>query len=184
MTRVRWQTNEDALLRNAVSEVGDVNKKWKVVEWEMMKNGVQKTHKQCKERFMNHLTRDINKGKWSAEEERDLVSFLFTHGPKWSRIRDAAKKENKLAGRTSDSIKQKAIYLKLAEDKTTQRPISLDLSDLGTDLFFTQDWLDDTTEELPVPIRPSITFRRSDSIRRDGRWKKIAEFGSTKVIFR
>ena len=45
-----------------------------------------KTPKQCRERWQNHLNKEINKGEWTAEEDRIIFEFIREFGTKWAKI--------------------------------------------------------------------------------------------------
>jgi hypothetical protein len=65
ITRGRWSKEEDELLKAAVEACG---RSWKAVAPRVK----GRTDAQCRERYMNLLNPDINKGPWSEE-----VSFFF-----------------------------------------------------------------------------------------------------------
>lgn len=57
--------------------------------------------KQIRERWFNILNPQINKAKWSFEEERMLFSLYQKHGPKWCSLVTHFK------NRTENSIKNR-----------------------------------------------------------------------------
>jgi len=58
-----------------------------------------RTGKQCRERWCNHLSPNVNKSSWSLEEEMILLLIHNKIGNKWSEI------ANYLKGRTDNTIK-------------------------------------------------------------------------------
>ena len=42
--------------------------------------------KQCRERWINHLDPDINKDKWSEEEEEKVFRDYLMYGNRWKEI--------------------------------------------------------------------------------------------------
>jgi hypothetical protein len=59
----------------------------------------QRTGKQCRERWINHLSPEVVKKGWSLEEELILGNAIYHHGSKWSDI------SRLLAGRSDNAIK-------------------------------------------------------------------------------
>ena len=60
-----------------------------------------RTGKQCRERWLNHLSPNINKSVWSLEEEMLLLMMHNKLGNKWSEL------SKYLKGRTDSNIKNK-----------------------------------------------------------------------------
>ena len=42
--------------------------------------------KQCRERWNNHLSPDVSKAAWTANEEAELMRLHGVHGNKWTEI--------------------------------------------------------------------------------------------------
>jgi hypothetical protein len=61
--------------------------------------GAERTGKQCRERWFNHLNPDINKYGWSLKEDELLAEAIHQHSSRWSEI------ARMLPGRTDNSIK-------------------------------------------------------------------------------
>eukprot|EP00743_Colponemidia_sp_Colp-15_P002427 GILK01002631.1.p1 GENE.GILK01002631.1~~GILK01002631.1.p1 ORF type:complete len:473 (-),score=89.74 GILK01002631.1:709-2127(-) len=75
-----WTSEEDKQLIDLVNTLGPKN--WSQVASHLAKrNG-----KQCRERYFNHLDPEINKGEWSAEEDKILIDSQARLGNKWSLI--------------------------------------------------------------------------------------------------
>eukprot|EP01050_Picozoa_sp_SAG11_P004466 SAG11_NODE_286_length_11220_cov_11.922399_1_plen_155_part_00 len=78
-TKGPWTAEEDELLKKLVEEHSP--SKWSLIASHMEnRNG-----KQCRERWLNHLSAGIRKGVWSEEEEQLLVDahqvmpYTFQH---------------------------------------------------------------------------------------------------------
>ncbi|EPR79975.1 Myb-like DNA-binding domain protein [Spraguea lophii 42_110] len=64
----KWTKEEDILLINAVEENGE---SWKIVS-KYLEN---RTYLQCRERYKNHLDKNIKKCKWTDEEDLILLEL-------------------------------------------------------------------------------------------------------------
>ena len=64
---------------------------------------INRTGKQCRERYNNHLRPEIKKGEWSEEEDQILMSMNETYGNKWTMIAQY------LPGRSGNTIQYKNI---------------------------------------------------------------------------
>jgi hypothetical protein len=48
--------------------------------------GFNRTGKQCRERYQNHLRPEINKNDWSAEEDKIVMKMKEELGSQWAKI--------------------------------------------------------------------------------------------------
>eukprot|EP00741_Cyanophora_paradoxa_P003021 tig00000663_g2933.t1 len=98
--KVGWSPEEDNLLFDLVYRLG--TKSWCVVASELEKHiGTQRTGKQARERFLNHLSPDISKTAWTAEEDRLLIALHAQFGNKWAEI------SRRMPGRSDNNIKNR-----------------------------------------------------------------------------
>lgn len=94
-SRKEWANWEDAVIIELVRQHG--NKAWAIVAAALP----QRTGKQCRERWHNHLDPAINKGEWTEEEDMRLIDAHRAMGNRWADIAKA------IAGRTDNQIKNR-----------------------------------------------------------------------------
>ncbi|CAG9311897.1 unnamed protein product [Blepharisma stoltei] len=104
--RKPWTPQEDDAIRELVINMGI--KKWSQVSAMLQsKYNIQnKTGKQCRERWNNHLNPAISKDPWSDKEDEIIVDFQKKYGNCWSEMAKV------LPGRTENAIKNR-FYSKL-----------------------------------------------------------------------
>ncbi|XP_059283127.1 transcription factor MYB14-like [Lycium ferocissimum] len=92
--RGSWSEEEDNKLRAYVERFGHPN-------WRQLPKyaGLMRCGKSCRLRWMNYLRPDLNKGKYSPEEEQLIIKLHNELGNRWSAI--AAK----LPGRSDNDVK-------------------------------------------------------------------------------
>ncbi|CAD8085841.1 unnamed protein product [Paramecium sonneborni] len=89
-----WTPAEDDFLRRLVTQ--------HKFEWKKITSFMQnRTTKQVRERYINHLDPLINKRPWTLEEDQSLWSLYQQYGPKWSKISQI------LQGRPENTIKNR-----------------------------------------------------------------------------
>ena len=84
--RRSWCKAEDDAIILLVKTHG--TKKWRQVSEELKQQAisVSRTSKQCRTRWLNHLDPSINKGPWTAEDERAIYEAQKRLGNKWAEI--------------------------------------------------------------------------------------------------
>ena len=93
--RSHFSQEEDDTLKNLVHKYGE--NEWGVIASEMPNRSIR----QCRERWQNHLKESVHKGKWSPEEDHLLKVKYQQHGPKWKLM------EQFFPGRTSINIRNR-----------------------------------------------------------------------------
>ena len=79
-----WVTEEDEQLQKLFEEysMDDKPVKWSLIAVHM----INRTSKQCRERWLNHLSPQLRKGEWTAKEEEDFLELHRRLGNVWSEI--------------------------------------------------------------------------------------------------
>lgn len=88
-----WTPTEDKILLDLTTNHGTTN--WTLIS-EKIPN---RSGKQCRERFHNHLCGDIEKGAWTDEEDKLLINLQKQYGNQWAKI------TKNLPGRTENAVK-------------------------------------------------------------------------------
>ena len=81
-----WRESEDVLLLELVQEFGP--KKWKTIGQRLRSRipTCTKSNLQCRERFFNHLSPGIRKGRWTEHEKQLIFSLHKLYANQWSLI--------------------------------------------------------------------------------------------------
>lgn len=111
----QWTLTEDEMLQSLVLKLG--SKRWQCIATEVNNKIWQgesiRKGKQCRERWINHLNPDINKGPFNASEDVLMIEKQVEHGNRWAYI------STFLKGRTENQVKNrfKHILKKFVESK-------------------------------------------------------------------
>ncbi len=77
--RGKWSDKEDQLLRESVAMYG--------LKWSMVASRLNnRTPSQCRERWIYHLSPELNKTHFTKEEDEQLMALHEIYGNKWSVI--------------------------------------------------------------------------------------------------
>jgi len=90
-----WAAEEDALLI-------ELTKRHGIHNWVLIAEGLEnRSGKQCRERYHNHLQPNIRKGEWTEEEDKLIVELQSKYGNQWAKI------TKMLPGRTDNAVKNR-----------------------------------------------------------------------------
>lgn len=91
----RWTAEEDSILTSLVLKCG-------LKKWAFIAKSIQgRNGKQCRDRWLNHLSPQVNKNSWTVNEEWRLFLLHELIPGQWKRIAEH------LPGRTENSAKNK-----------------------------------------------------------------------------
>lgn len=101
----RWTEKEDEVLRAAVKVLGQ---RWKYVA--KLISG--RNERQCRDRYLLHLSPDLNTEKFTEEEDNLLRELYKESGPKWERFKERFK------GRTAMALRNRWDHIKRIDART------------------------------------------------------------------
>ena len=82
-TTQRWSAEEDEQLAELLGSAPSFKK----INWnEIAENMTDRTAKQCRERYANSLKPNQKKGKWTEEEDSNIMKLQEMFGNQWSKI--------------------------------------------------------------------------------------------------
>lgn len=172
-----WTETEDKLLLSLVDKYGAKN--WT----EIATSFPNRLGKQCRERWYNHLSPEVNKAKWTEQEDQVLLNAYMEFGSRWSII------ANYLPGRTDNSIKNhynSTIKRKLKNNELNFTPTHIKLEVPSHSLFTAATEQSEQVragkkdDEQPAAVMASAKKEtRSESIETSNR----KEFGTPSVDY-
>mmetsp|Transcript_24593 Transcript_24593/g.57746 ORF Transcript_24593/g.57746 Transcript_24593/m.57746 type:complete len:519 (+) Transcript_24593:131-1687(+) len=101
-----WTRSEDKLLLNSIASK-DNKLCWPKIALDIP----DRTGKQCRERYLNHLGPHLKQTGWSAIEDATIFRLYSLYGSKWSHIAGT------LPGRTDNGVKNRFHYLRRRFEK-------------------------------------------------------------------
>lgn len=161
-----WTEEEDKLLLSLVQKYGAKN--WT----EISTSFSNRLGKQCRERWYNHLSPDVNKSKWTEQEDLILLHAYMEFGSRWSII------AGYLPGRTDNSIKNhynSTIKRKLKNNELNFTPVSSKI-DIGALSLQTAA----TTSPENNPGTLNVEALALKDFGSDGKGSKTGTFGANR----
>ncbi|OHS96176.1 Myb-like DNA-binding domain containing protein [Tritrichomonas foetus] len=98
LSKNKFTPEEDAKLLKLVDQFGPC--KWDIIALSMP----ERVGRQCRDRYMNYLSPNINNNPWTTEEDNLLVEKVNEYGTRWSLI------SLFFQGRTASTLKNKWYY--------------------------------------------------------------------------
>jgi hypothetical protein len=123
LTKGSWTRQEDETITNFVKANG--TKSWTKLA-ELLPGRIGK---QCRERWINHLDPDINRGPWTAEEDAKVIELHNIYGNKWVKISAQMphRSDNSIKNRWNSTLskrdKDKIIVIPASADQEIPKPL-------------------------------------------------------------
>ncbi|CAD8085271.1 unnamed protein product [Paramecium sonneborni] len=112
--RKQWTDEEDKRVIELVLQQG---RNWKVIEGFME----GRSSKQIRERFLNNLDPEINRSKFTVQEDQIILEQYRIYGPKWSEIAKMLDRrpENQVKNRFYSHIKRVSMLEEKSDDENS-----------------------------------------------------------------
>lgn len=154
-----WTIKEDSYLTQLVQN-GTQPTKWSEVALEMG----DRTGKQCRERYLNHLTPKLRVEQWSPQEDAELCKLYLILGTKWALMAKILK------GRTDNNIKNRFHHLRRRLEKDVSRIIrnrEIDevASLINVDAIRRYPLLSETNCDFAIKARQIIPYLAADTVK-------------------
>ena len=133
-----WTRQEDETIITFVMQHG--TKSWTKLA-ELLPGRIGK---QCRERWINHLDPDINRGPWTLEEDNKIIELHKQYGNKWVKISAMMphRSDNSIKNRWNSTLSKRAKQMELQE-KLSQNTMTSELKNVK--------FVPPASEEMPKP---------------------------------
>lgn len=114
-----WTREEDETIVNYVRTCG--TKSWTRLA-QLLPGRIGK---QCRERWVNHLDPNINRGPWTDEEDNLLIELHEKYGNSWTKISDHIfqRSDNAIKNRWNSTLSKRVMYMKNHNQQFNQFPV-------------------------------------------------------------
>lgn len=102
--RQKWTKDEDKLILSLVEKHG--------LNWCLIASMLEgRTGKQVRERYLNKLDRNINRAKFTDEDDKKIIQYYEEYGPKWKEISShfLGRPENMIKNRFYSHIRKRIL---------------------------------------------------------------------------
>ena len=147
-SRQGWKANEDKVLQELVELRGARN--WsslaKELNLKVHNSYPNRRGKQCRERWINHLNPELQKHKWTAEEDEIIRVMQKQVGNKWSVISKI------LSSRTENQIKNRWKMLKKRVEEDIEKREDLAVKSFPFEKFDYEESLENLVAGSPYSL--------------------------------
>jgi len=134
LVKGHWSKEEDQELLDmikAYTDKGSIGS----VNWAAISQQIEgRNAKQCRERWFLNLDPAINRGPWTADEDRRLLELAAQCGGRWSLI------SKNMVGRTENAVKTRYHSLQRQEARGRNWAVDEDLALINASLTFGRVW--------------------------------------------
>jgi len=154
-----WNTKEDTQLMQLV-KTGSQPTKWSDISQSMG----ERTGKQCRERYLNHLTPKLRVEEWTTQEDAQLCKLYQSMGSKWALMAKILK------GRTDNNIKNRFHHIRRRLEKDVARIVKTRKIDevaslIQVDAIRRSPLRSETNSEFAIRARQILPYLAADSVK-------------------
>mmetsp|Transcript_7288 Transcript_7288/g.13066 ORF Transcript_7288/g.13066 Transcript_7288/m.13066 type:complete len:572 (+) Transcript_7288:6507-8222(+) len=152
LVKGHWSKEEDKYLLSLIKSYTEKGA-FGNINWAAIAQQIEgRNAKQCRERWFLNLDPSINRGPWTADEDRRLLELAAQCGGRWSLI------AKNMEGRTENSVKTRFHSLQRQEARNRGWTPEEDEGLLNATLLFGRDWTK-IVKQLPGRSRGQLKKR-------------------------